>query len=550
MEWNKVLLPSLMIVCMLPLSVPVSNDNPADYDYPKALGLCQRPWRPVLKLDEQGNVVNGSLDELRALSMEANMFRIKLYNNGSPYVLKVDNTNLRGQHVCAESIWHVSDNGTHISTSVEWRHHLICSNGQVEVIVSPYSRPDGWSMAAKAPFNERLNDAKKNFGQVVNNTQAMLWYVKELGAGNPVYSNFLDGTRAAGSITDLIYMARVGETRCVMRDRGYAFAMNNLLVDEVAEEINAQSLSHVGQRFLGEGLSFHETPYYWYSSWTTNGQRDNTRFFVGTAQPRGHNNDFVALDWHVDTCWREVYVNNKYGFTERGSLDELIVLISLGHRVRLEYDGTILEANSLRISEQTVIAQSLEEMNRRGGSGADKYFFNTDTVWKWTTAHTSGKVKTYFYRVKDLTYYNRKTTSTTIRWMVDTRPWKRVHSWPLQPTFSGDSLDTLINAVRSGASIRFSLQQDLTAGFFFTNADNVRYDADRHTVFAQCLRHVSDKRDQVNTNEYEIQARPFHWFLMISSDGVMAMSAWKLQDRTQLYDTVAPEANITWFASY
>ena len=516
-----------------------------------SLGVCQRPWRPVLRLDESGNVVNGTIDELRALSLEGNIFRIKLYLPEGPYLLNVENTNVRGDHVCAESMWHVSDNGTHVETpDAQWRYFLMCTNGQLVLIQSPYSRPEGWSISTSAKPAERLQDAMSNYGSVGNNTQAMLWYVKEIGRGKPVYSHYLDGTRVSGSLDDLMYMAKLGETRCVMRDRGYAFVMNNVVVDETAREINGQSLNHVGQMFNEDALDFRVPPYYWYSSWTTTGRRDNTRWYVGTTQPRGHNNDFVALDWHVDSCWREVYVNDNYGYPVSGSLDELIFLISLGHRVRVQYENTVMEATAIRISEQTVIAQSIEEMQRRGTQDAHKYFFNTETMWKWTTVHSTGMVKTYTYRVRDMSFYKKEKIETSVRWLVDTRHWKRVYSTPFSP-FQTGSIDDLVTAVHRGASIRFNVQQDVKAGFFFTNADNVRVDEATNTVYAQCLRHISDQKDQTSSNnEYEIQKSPFHWFLMISSEGVMAMSAWRTQSRTQLYDDVAPEANITWFASY
>jgi hypothetical protein len=68
-------------------------------------------------------------------------------------------------------------------------------------------------------------------------------------------------------------------------------------------------------------------------------------------------------------------------------------------------------------------------------------------------------------------------------------------------------------------------------------------------VYAQCLRQISDRKDTANTGEYEIQNDPFHWFLMVSSEGALTMSAWRLFARQQLYDDIAPEANITWYAS-
>ncbi|XP_076464702.1 uncharacterized protein LOC143296564 [Babylonia areolata] len=549
------LLVHLTVLCCLsalssaqPYQPILDYDDPAQFYYPEAMGVCQLPWRPVLKLDAHGGLVHGSVEEVRALSLGGHLFRIKLYRPEGPYLLNVDNANIRLDHVCGESLWHLSDNGTHISTSAEWRFHLVCTDGQVTVLTSPYSRPPGWSIDSNARYSARLQDARDNFGFIQNETLPMVWYVKEIGDGKPLYSHALDGTAIGGNIKKLLSMAKVGETRGVMRDRGYSFAMNNVVLDEQAEEINGQSVGHISQRFTPSALGFRSVPYYWFSSWTSTGRRDNSRWFVGTTQFSGHNNDFVALDWHVDGCWKEVYVNNQYGEPEDGSLDELIFRISLGHRVRVQYDTTVLEANSIRIAGQTVIAQSIEELRRRGGQGGDKYFFNTDTLWQWTTVHTTGTVKTYTYRVKDNTRYESRSFESRVRWMVDTRPWKRVFKNPPDPY---SDYTRLLSAVRRGASIRFSVQQDPLAGFLFTNADNVRLDDSSEIVYAQCLRHVSDKKDPINEGEYEIQElNPFHWFLMISSDGVMAMSAWRTQARTQMYDQVAPEVNMTWFASH
>jgi hypothetical protein len=320
----------------------------------------------VLRLDGSGTITNGSLEELKALALEGQLLRVKLYLPYGPYLLNVENTNTHGKHLCAESFWHMSDNGTHISTQAAWRFHLICTDGQMHVVESDFSRPPNWQIASEAGLAARESDAAANYGTVSNASQAMLWYVKEKGCGDgrPVYSHYLDGTRHSGSLTDLMALAKIGETRTVMRDRGYAFTMNNVVVDDANDVINGQSIFHVGQQFTSDSLQFRVPPYYWFSSWTTTGRRDNARWYVGTTQPRGHNNDYVALDWHVDTCWRQVYVHDKDGWHVSGSKDELIFLVGLGHRVRIHFGNIVLEANSIRVSDQTVIAQCLEELNR------------------------------------------------------------------------------------------------------------------------------------------------------------------------------------------
>lgn len=545
----------LSILCFVQSSqTAVDFDDPAQYSTPSGLNACHKPWRPVLRIEKGGVIVNGSLEELKAVAMEGHLLRIKLYLPYGAYLLNVENANVHGQHVCAESYWHLSDNGTHISTAAAWRFHLLCTDGQVYVIESEYSRPVNWTTTSNASGLQRENDASANYGAGTNTSEAMLWYAKEKGCddGRPVYSHYLDGTRHSGSLKDLIYLAKIGETRAVMRDRGYAFVMNNVWVDEAKEIVNGQSIFHVGQQVTEHSLAFRLPPYHWFSSWATTGRRDNARWYVRTNQPRGHNNDYVALDWHVDTCWRAVYTHDNYGYPLAGSKDELIFLISLGHRVRVQFGMTVLEANSIRVSDQTVIAQCLEEMGRRETGSADEaYFFNTETLWRWTTVHTTGSVKMVNYRVRDMSSYQRKSLDVAqIRWMVDTRPWKRIYSYPVN---SNLRFFNLLDAVNQGASIRLGLQQDKTAGFLFVNADNVRVDESDEqlgpVVYAQCLRQISDKKDTIKPGEYEIQSEPFHWFLMISSEGAMTMSAWKTSSRVQFYDDVAPEANITWFAS-
>ncbi|KAL8615648.1 hypothetical protein ACOMHN_034798 [Nucella lapillus] len=530
------------------MNTTIDYDNPANYDYPKDLDMCSMPWRPVLKVDPQGRVVYGSVEEVKSQSLRGSLFRIKLIRPEGPYLLNVDNTNVKLENVCAESIWHVSDNGTHISTNPEWRYYLLCTDGSVSVINSPIERPPNWTQPASGNMVAAIQDAEKNFGTVTNESVDMVWYVKNICQEKPTYSHALDGTQMGGSFKNLKYMVNLGEARCVIRDRGYSFTMNNIVIGSKGKEINGQNIGHISQEFTQTGLAFKLVPYYWHASLTTSGHRDNTKYFVGTTQPRGHNNDFVPLDWYVDRCWKKVYVNNMHGEPLWGTLHELIFLISLGHRVRVRYDNTILEANSIRITENTVVVQSIEEMKRRGGKSKYKYFFNTETMWQWSTIHTTGKVRTYNFFVSNMRRYDSQTLKREVHWMVDTRTWNRVYTTPPGPY---TRYENLVEAVERGASIRFSVQQDQRAGFLFTHADNVRLDRATGTVYAQCLRHVSDKKDPSREGEYEIQEySPFYWFLMISSDGFMTMSAWKTQSRTPQYSNkMAPQVNVTWYAS-
>ena len=78
--------------------------------------------------------------------------------------------------------------------------------------------------------------------------QGMYWYTKDLDDRNrPVYSHYIDGTPARGSLQNLYAAARTMAFRGVMRDRGYVFPMNNVAVDYNYGVVTGQSVHHIGK---------------------------------------------------------------------------------------------------------------------------------------------------------------------------------------------------------------------------------------------------------------------------------------------------------------
>ena len=84
---------------------------------------------------------------------------------------------------------------------------------------------------------------------------------------------------------------------------------------------------------------------------------------------------------------------------------------------------------------------------------------------------------------------------------------------------------------------------------FITEPENVRIDEIENIVYAQAMKHVSDMKTAV-PDEYQLQTNAFYWYLMISSDGIVRMSAWYVGKDLRKYDERAPSANITWYAQY
>ena len=94
----------------------------------------------------------------------------------------------------------------------------------------------------------------------------------------------------------------------------------------------------LGQAIHGGIVKFHRKPYFWFSSWSTNGRRDNVRWDVGQPKARGHNSDWVSIDWYADTCWRTIYTHDSTGYPEFGTVQQLIDQVSTGMKTRTVQD--------------------------------------------------------------------------------------------------------------------------------------------------------------------------------------------------------------------
>nr|KAG5688527.1 hypothetical protein BaRGS_031311 [Batillaria attramentaria] len=447
---------------------------------------------------------------------------VTLVDIGETYQIKVDNVNKRQEEVCAQSLYHLAHNGTHVDSVSPRRYIIVCTSGHVNTL--------------------------EDSGVQTESRQAAYWYVKDLSdAGKPVYSNYIDGTAARGSLTSLWKAALVMPIRGVMRDRGYSFPLQNVALDAVGGIITGQSVRHIGQEFKGTYARFYPDPYHWFSTWSTNGIRDNSRWMLTQHMSKGHNSDWAAIDWYADTCWRTVYINDDAGFNEFGSIDDLKSEIRNAHRLRVTIDDVSYDVSNARVDQEVVTIQLLDAVV--GGAGPDKHKVRTNAAHHWIIAHTTGTVRNYEFLVGSSVRKQDFPRQKRIVWHVDTRPWRRLLRTEDQGRIVEGSPFLLRQAVEQGATIRVNIELDSKSGDFLTEPENIRVDELNDVVYAQALNHLSDEKSQV-PGEYEVQNKAFFWYLMISSEGTVRMSGWFVGKDEQLYDERAPSANITWFANF
>ena len=76
----------------------------------------------------------------------------------------------------------------------------------------------------------------------------MYWYTKDMSEKNkPVFSHYIDGSPARGSLQNLWTAARTMSLRGVMRDRGYVFPVHNAAVETSTGVVTGQSVRHIGK---------------------------------------------------------------------------------------------------------------------------------------------------------------------------------------------------------------------------------------------------------------------------------------------------------------
>ncbi|RUS71379.1 hypothetical protein EGW08_020862 [Elysia chlorotica] len=453
-----------------------------------SIGVCERTWELIYTHDEYGNATFGSKKELIQLALTGNYIRARLYMADYMLHLPSDSISKYKDQICFQSLRVLANNGTHVDSEEPWLHYMVCTSGHV---------------------------TEQGVSNVSTFRVPMDWYVKDIShRPEPVFSNFIDGTPMKPmQILQLHAAARRMSLVGAMRDRPYVFPFHNVIVDPETGEVNGQNVMHMGQRY-------------------------------------------------ADECWRLVYTNDGNGFPIYGAIADLVDAVTRGHRVRVRFDDQAAEVSNIRVKGDVVAAQLLHEVTRVGGYGSDRYYIEADTRVRFSIAHTTGTVVSYDYLVGSPSHKRNPPTRRVIEWMVDTRPWTVVLQTmdpPGQGPSRGDgqggstgdvvlrgSVFDLKDAVMSGASIRLNLLLDPLAGSFFTQASLADIATD--TIYAQALDHMSDQKSRI-PDEYELQKYLFHWYLTISSEGTVRMTAWNFGEDTFRYDENAPEATVTWFAN-
>lgn len=311
-----------------------------------------------------------------------------------------------------------------------------------------------------------------------------------------------------------------------------------------------QSNKHLSQKYSGSDIVFNtQTPYMWFSSWSTTGRRDSSRWAVGGVTNRGRGSDYVSLKWFADPCWRHVFTHDNSGNQLRGSRESLVAAIRDGHRVRVVVDNRAMEASFLRVKNNHVSAYFLDELSTKGGRGFDQFDFTTDTYFKFSTAHTTGTFRQYGHFVRNTsTTVSPSMTKQKISWMIDVKPWETILKVNEKGVVIWGQKINVKNAVLKSASIRMSIEFDSTSGTLYLGADNTKVGSavtDEESV-SQSVRVMGDR--PIGSYEFELSPVPFWVFLVVPTTGNVHLSGWQMGRHHRFFHRSVP-ASVVWFAN-
>jgi len=522
---------------------PMSSHSDSCNMIYSSINMCDRTWNMIFENDALGASLFGTKEDLKQAVLRGAEIRVLLIDMmvdpaamyTHTFSTAVDNINIRGDNICAESLSHVAQSGFETVVDAHWRYFLPCTTGTVHV----------------AQYYVESSEFLSQDSQKVR----IAWFAKEiqhdLYNNRPLYAHFLDGGSTIGKREDLLDAAKEGkEIRALMTDRGYAFPFQVIQWSDTDGRVCGQSNKHLSQKYSGNDIVFNtQTPYMWFSSWCTTGRRDSSRWAVGGVTNRGRGADYVSLKWFADPCWRHVFTHDKAGNQLRGSRESLVAAIKDGHRVRVTVDGRAMETAFMRVKNNHVSAYFIDELSTKGGKGYDQFDFTTDTFYRFSTAHTTGTFRQYGHFVRNTsTTVSPSLTKQKISWFIDVKPWETILKVSDKGAVVWGSKSNVRNAILKSATIRLGIQFDQLSGTVYLGTDNAKVPTNVAEVDSsvQIVRVLGDR--PVDQYEFELSPVPFWVYLVVPTTGEVHLSGWQMGRHHRFFHAKNP-AVVVWFAN-
>jgi len=236
-------------------------------------------WEPIYSHDGNGKATKGSINDLILAVQSGRRIRFQIPHLNH-YTAEADNLSVRNGHVTAQAIKHVSKASLEMfQDNAYWYWLMLSTTGTVR--------------ATRYNVGEHVSRGNSKDNWAVN------WFA-DTRPWKLAFVHKSDGASIYGSKATLVSAVERGASvRIVQEDGAYAFSGQNVAIQ--GSDIGAQTLNHVSMQPSSNSYEMEIQPnaYWWFTIVTTQGERDMSRWTVGSHQDRGHTQDRVGLKWFV-----------------------------------------------------------------------------------------------------------------------------------------------------------------------------------------------------------------------------------------------------------
>ncbi|XP_069105654.1 uncharacterized protein [Argopecten irradians] len=487
------------------------------------LAICDQAWQKLFEVEADGSVLYGTRADVSSATLRGDDMRIHLPPD---LYLEVNDVIIKNDVFCASSLFVLSKNNWNtFKTNMYWEFVKVCNHGKVH-----------WGNV--------------NLGEAVNPTSTSptgthsVWFSRRLkqthSQTNPVYCNHANRSRTCGSQSDLYKAAADGAGIKMLENR--SGISNYLYPAERVEFINSicgiasQIYWRVGSVIgLTDFSEWYTNPFYWFVALkSSSGSKEVSRPFIGSGLSGIQTfSSTCDNDWFADYCWILSFSHGNNGEAIVGSKQDLINMIKQGRKVRIMFDGYVMDADNIIINNGNIIAQLLSqsisqtETNQRVGA----------VISKLVRISTSGEMYTDLYQRGTSQKMGDTKSTTASSWFVDTRKRRLLLITDSIGSAIEGSKSDLLDAVRAGSRLQCIVKLSPTEILSVT-VDNIQVNTDGN-IAAQFFR-------LMEFDDNDPRFIPFWRILILTTNGEMKETRWTHGEHEHRGDSVS-YVDIEWF---
>ncbi|XP_069107189.1 uncharacterized protein [Argopecten irradians] len=485
--------------------------------------ICDESWGKLFEVEADGSVLYGTRADVLLAVLRGDDLRIHLPHD---LYLEVEEVKVKGGVICTGSIFVLSKSSWDtFEPSMYWEFAKVCDDGTVH-----------WG-------NVNLGEDVSPTSSTSATGKHSVWFSRRLrnttSQMNPVYCNLRDGSSACGNMTDLFNAVEKGaDIRMVQSPHGssiFIFSADRVEFVMSGCGIASQTFWRVTSQVGSSDSWAWGHPFYWVMMlFSSFGSKEVSRPHLGadTASKQTFSSS-ADIDWFADYCWILSFSHGNNGDAFVGSKQELIDMIKQGRKVRIMFDGYVMDADNIIINNDSITAQLLSQ----AVSESETKQKVGPVISKLVRISTSGEIYTDLYQRGTSQKMGDTKSTTASSWFVDTRKRRLLLITDSIGSPIEGSKSDLLDAVRAGSRLRCIVKLSPTEILSVT-VDNIQVNTDGN-IAAQFFR-------LMEFDDNDPSFIPFWRILILTTNGKMKETRWTHGEHEHRGDSVS-YVDIEWF---